>query len=411
MLCGGARVVPGAGPSGGGDDPEGQREGGRKVVVGGLEPLAAGTEVFRRGDIRPFSAVSNSGRCSSCLRSPADSSTRLLEASAERLPGFQRAAGRNVGGGGNQRNNRKKAYAAGSAPAAKSIAELRAEAEAPPAIASTQALLRCGACGVTEYCSAACQRAAWGGVSAPLHDDGVVSVREPPHKAQCVLAKRFKQQQVIPAGAWLALAFFDACYAAKETQERDELRREVEVLEAHWADRTDADCSSLRKQAEFLLDRGDPKSFSRGELPQEQVRRDIDLMARLLGRINCNSFGVVSLNGVADGTLFDPAAAVFNHSCSPNCITVFEDRVTPRGAAFKAMSIRTVREVKPGEELTIAYIDVVDGTAIRKEQLKSKYFFECTCVRCEDSPENARHDAEVRSFTSFLLNVWGFVFC
>jgi len=66
-----------------------------------------------------------------------------------------------------------------------------------------------------------------------------------------------------------------------------------------------------------------------------------------------------------------------NHSCSPNCVMTYE-----RGVQV----MRCCRDVKAGEELTVAYLDVGAPSWRRREELKSSYFFHCRCTRCEVGP-------------------------
>lgn len=74
------------------------------------------------------------------------------------------------------------------------------------------------------------------------------------------------------------------------------------------------------------------------------------------------------------GNLLDPTAALFNHSCEPNCVMEFVGR---------EMVAYTARDLKEGEEATVSYADVegVD-VAQRMMELKERWFFECACVRC-----------------------------
>lgn len=44
--------------------------------------------------------------------------------------------------------------------------------------------------------------------------------------------------------------------------------------------------------------------------------------------------------------------------------------------------LRTLRDVAPGEQLTIAYVDVVAPAAQRAAALRQQYAFECVCSRC-----------------------------
>lgn len=74
------------------------------------------------------------------------------------------------------------------------------------------------------------------------------------------------------------------------------------------------------------------------------------------------------------GLTFDPTIALLNHSCNPNCAIVFDGNVA---------SIRSIRDIRSGEQLTISYIDNTFKRATRRRQLRDQYFFECHCIGCE----------------------------
>lgn len=67
------------------------------------------------------------------------------------------------------------------------------------------------------------------------------------------------------------------------------------------------------------------------------------------------------------------AASYFNHSCRPNCFM--------EGGALLA-TITAARDISPGEELAISYIDEAAPLATRRSQLRREFYFHCTCERC-----------------------------
>jgi len=70
-----------------------------------------------------------------------------------------------------------------------------------------------------------------------------------------------------------------------------------------------------------------------------------------------------------------PTFAMLNHSCAPNCCFAFSP-------AKRAMEIRTLVPVAPGDELTVSYIDLYQSTAARRKELKATKHFLCGCARC-----------------------------
>lgn len=74
-------------------------------------------------------------------------------------------------------------------------------------------------------------------------------------------------------------------------------------------------------------------------------------------------------------------------SCSPNATWKFD----PKSFAF---SIQAGREIKEGEEITIAYVDLLQPTAVRQKGLEW-YGFKCACKACTDPESDARR-AKIR---------------
>lgn len=76
-----------------------------------------------------------------------------------------------------------------------------------------------------------------------------------------------------------------------------------------------------------------------------------------------------------------------NHSCSPNCWMYFSGN---------KLQIRTLRDIEVDEELTISYLELDSPSAKRKAYLKEHYFFNCNCIRCENSPPEDKKISGIR---------------
>ncbi|KAK4135357.1 SET domain-containing protein [Trichocladium antarcticum] len=70
-----------------------------------------------------------------------------------------------------------------------------------------------------------------------------------------------------------------------------------------------------------------------------------------------------------------PAIARLNHACRPNADYRFDH-------AALAQSVRAARDIVPGEEITVSYIDAVRPRAARVRRLKRGWGFECDCALC-----------------------------
>eukprot|EP01047_Picozoa_sp_COSAG01_P017923 COSAG01_NODE_959_length_12451_cov_18.389815_14_plen_207_part_00 len=67
--------------------------------------------------------------------------------------------------------------------------------------------------------------------------------------------------------------------------------------------------------------------------------------------------------------------SLVNHSCEPCCWVQFASR-------DGRLSLRTLRPVGRGEELTISYVTQPMPVFARRARLRSTYRFHCRCARC-----------------------------
>ncbi|KAG0370999.1 SET and MYND domain-containing protein 3 [Gamsiella multidivaricata] len=82
-----------------------------------------------------------------------------------------------------------------------------------------------------------------------------------------------------------------------------------------------------------------------------------------------------------------------NHSCIPNCVYTFKG---PR------IECRVIRDIQPGEEMTISYIDQISTTQERQKQLKAQYRFTCHCPLCKYFPANPLIQPETEALTQIV---------
>ncbi|KAG8812762.1 hypothetical protein FRC17_001835 [Serendipita sp. 399] len=70
-----------------------------------------------------------------------------------------------------------------------------------------------------------------------------------------------------------------------------------------------------------------------------------------------------------------PTLARCNHSCGPNALARFNHNTW-------AIELRATRVIKAGEEILISYVDVLQESTKRSEQLTRGYNFTCRCLWC-----------------------------
>jgi len=80
----------------------------------------------------------------------------------------------------------------------------------------------------------------------------------------------------------------------------------------------------------------------------------------------------------------------FNHSCQPNTEYFWNTDLE-----VWALDVRTVRQVRTGEELTVCYRSFWPNTTReRQAMLRESYSFDCSCEGCDISEEELRKEVE-----------------
>lgn len=102
---------------------------------------------------------------------------------------------------------------------------------------------------------------------------------------------------------------------------------------------------------------------------------------KTLERVQSNAHPLC-LNGmVTVGVgMFPEAAMVLNHSCLPNVVPSFDLR-------SRTLSFHAIREIKWGQAVEYAYIELFQATPRRQEVLLDGFGFVCGCWRCEHEPQ------------------------
>jgi len=107
----------------------------------------------------------------------------------------------------------------------------------------------------------------------------------------------------------------------------------------------------------------------RDAFPKEAPLPTVSEMILMGVRLDRNSF--------FEGTF--PLAAMYNHSCSPNCIAMFDE---PSGQ----MVVRSIEDVQEGDQLFISYLAEASWhhpARLRRGKLSEQYGFDCMCRRCK----------------------------
>ncbi|KAI1636543.1 hypothetical protein F4809DRAFT_650437 [Biscogniauxia mediterranea] len=85
-----------------------------------------------------------------------------------------------------------------------------------------------------------------------------------------------------------------------------------------------------------------------------------------------------------------PAASLFNHDCRPNLVFYIDENLIYHTHA--------IRDIKPGEELTVSYLDPFEPRSARQERARHGLGFSCSCSLCSASQKEIdASDARLRS--------------
>lgn len=99
----------------------------------------------------------------------------------------------------------------------------------------------------------------------------------------------------------------------------------------------------------------------------------------LFSQVACNGFTVEDEELYHMGTAVYPDVALVNHSCLPNVIITFNGTTA---------EVRAVKEIKPGDEVMISYIDLLYPTDDRNNRLLESYYFTCDCQECKNKSQD-----------------------
>ncbi|KAK4442758.1 SET domain-containing protein [Podospora aff. communis PSN243] len=143
-----------------------------------------------------------------------------------------------------------------------------------------------------------------------------------------------------------------------------------------------------RAVGRHMLQRAMARLGSKGEgaiLELARSSRDPEGVPAAEDLMKTNSF-TVKIGGKSHMALF-PRVSRINHACKPSAITRFDEQSL-------SMTIRAVRNIEPGEEITLSYTDFGLSFHERQQQLKAKWGFDCDCSICSLPPaEIAKSDA------------------
>ncbi|EMR11672.1 hypothetical protein PNEG_00110 [Pneumocystis murina B123] len=201
-------------------------------------------------------------------------------------------------------------------------------------------LMPCKACKILQYCCQKCMEEDWNMF----------------HKYECSFFSS-KWPKIIPGfmRICMRLIFYGRNHPSSLEWNT------IKELESHLSEIM----SSEKKEEILILSKG-IQNFTNE--PNEM------LVLNLLCKIMINSFSLLTSSYDTIGTALDPTISRIDHSCYPNATLVFERN---------KIALRSLQKISMNQEITISYIDANNTQKNRQNELFSRYYFLCKCIRCK----------------------------
>ena len=131
--------------------------------------------------------------------------------------------------------------------------------------------------------------------------------------------------------------------------------------------------SSQRKNTDGLTTWQTIELMSQAALSYSGSKEPIAFIQTLTARILINTHTLTTPTLDPLGLCLSPHSALLNHSCTPNAAIIFSG---------SRLTLRSLAAIPAKSELLISYVDTTNPTSARQSELRSRYFFHCTCSSC-----------------------------
>ncbi|XP_036952915.1 histone-lysine N-methyltransferase SMYD1b isoform X1 [Acanthopagrus latus] len=220
-------------------------------------------------------------------------------------------------------------------------------------------LQRCGQCKFAHYCDRTCQRAGWA-----------------EHKQECSAIKAFGKA---PNESIRLVARILWRLDKDGSVVSDMQLTTLDELEDHIQDMEEDDLKDFKVDIHNFVD----------YWPRSSKQHRIEEVSHIFGVVNCNGFTVSDQRGLqAVGVGLFPNLCLVNHNCWPNCTVILnhgnQSAVNTLFHSQRRIELRSLGKIEEGEELMVSYVDYLNLSEERQRQLKTQYFFDCTCEHCRD---------------------------
>jgi SET and MYND domain-containing protein len=198
----------------------------------------------------------------------------------------------------------------------------------------------CGSCFILHYCNRDCQRKDW-------------SI----HKKECAGFLKCKPSRPDATVRVICRAIY------MDQLNKSDLMNQLVTNREHASDQRLLELVPTVKMLKFIL----------GDLLRS-AKETIDLILLF----SCNGMNICDGEMVNIGVGLFISACHINSACLPNAAVIF--------AGSKA-NVRTIRDIKSGEEIFITYLNPTTPRTKRVKELRDTYYFDCKCHLCTVDPD------------------------
>ncbi|KAF8601577.1 hypothetical protein BDV93DRAFT_524753 [Ceratobasidium sp. AG-I] len=254
-------------------------------------------------------------------------------------------------------------------------------------------LMRCQRCRTVCYCDAACQKFDW-----PIHKLECPALSA--HAERLYADPEFEKVESencvhggIPVPDETIRTLARLLWLQSKQKPGSGKNKEFELMQSHSKDLTPsspqgARYTKLGNTLKTYVSLGPPSSEKLDSLGIGSDNDVIDLISKFF----TNAFVLTSPDLTPIGWTICPIIALINHSCAPNCAVVF-----PKARKLPLqIEVVALRNIKPGEELTISYVDQSLPRALRRSMMREQYMFTCECPMCHNPYVDLEASADPR---------------
>lgn len=218
----------------------------------------------------------------------------------------------------------------------------------------------CRLCRKVGYCSIECEKEAWA-----------------IHKFECANMKRIDPKIVPDSVRMLSRIFYKLNYSRGSDikgfyGDKPDEYRQFKDLESHY--------NELRCTNERMSDIMCVANILHDYMGEDETIPPLEQLMMIYGKVMINSFNIMDPTMLVIGSGLYLGASRFDHSCSPNAVATFSGTT---------LSIRLLKPIPQfaWSKVFISYIDVLQSTPKRMQELRKGYFFECNCEVCQDKKQ------------------------